>query len=531
MAAADLECPFMSWQPEVDEIERRRRLALAMGGEEAVARQHERGRLTVRERIERVADPGSFIEEGRQAGAAEVDEEGRVVAFTPANYVVGFADVDGRRLIVAGEDFTQAGGSPSPAGLRKSVYSEELALKYRLPLLRFLEGGGGSVRGSGGRLKGAPKKPPRPMGEPVYSRARFWSIAEILRTAPVASIGVGAVAGFPAARLVASHFSVMTRHTAQILIGGPALVERALGEKKTKEELGGWQVHSRSGVVDNVAEDEDDAMAQVRRFLGYLPSNVDSLPPRRSVGDPADRREERLLSIVPRDRRFLYHMRELISLVVDRDSFFEMTAGYGPSQITGLARVDGHTVGVVANDCRHIGGAMDAAGAQKFRRFVELCETFHLPILSLVDEPGFMIGSESEASGTIRYGMEAIAATVRSTVPWCAVQIRKAYGVAAAAHFGPGGRVLIWPSAESGALPIEGGVAVAFRREIAAAPDPDRKRAELEAEFAKRRTPFPRAEGFSVHDLIDPRSTRAEVVKWLKLSEPLLATRTSSASP
>ena len=392
----------MSWQPEVDEIERRRRLALAMGGDEAVARQHERGRLTVRERIERIADPGSFIEEGRQAGAAEVDEEGRVVAFTPANYVVGFADVDSRRCIVAGEDFTQAGGSPTPAGLRKSVYSEELALKYRLPLVRFLEGGGGSVRGSGGRARGAPKTPPRPMGEPVYSRARFWSIAEILRTAPVASIGVGAVAGFPAARLVASHFSVMTRLTAQILIGGPALVERALGEKKTKDELGGWQVHGKSGVVDNVAEDEDDAMAQVRSFLSYLPSSVDSLPPRRSIGDPADRREERLLSIVPRDRRFLYDMRELISLVVDRDSFFEMTAGYGPSQITGMARVDGHAVGVVANDCRHIGGAMDAAGAQKFRRFVELCETFHLPILSLVDEPGFMIGSHSEASGTIR---------------------------------------------------------------------------------------------------------------------------------
>lgn len=515
----------MSWQPEVDEIERRRRLALEMGGDEAIGKQHERGRLTVRERIERIADPGSFIEEGRQAGAAEVDEEGRVVAFTPANYVVGFADVGGGRVIVAGEDFTQAGGSPSPAGLRKSIYSEELALKYRLPLVRFLEGGGGSVRGSAGRQKGAPKKPPRPMGEPVYSRARFWSIAEILRTVPVASIGVGAVAGFPAARLVASHFSVMTRHTAQILIGGPALVERALGEKKTKDELGGWEVHSRSGVVDNVAEDEDDAMEQVRRFLSYLPASVDSLPPRRKTGDPADRSEESLLSIVPRDRRFLYDMREIISLVADRDSFFEMTAGYGPSQITGLARVDGHAVGVVANDCRHIGGAMDAAGAQKFRRFIEFCETFHLPILSLVDEPGFMIGSESEASGTIRYGMEAIAATVRTTVPWCAVQIRKSYGVAAAAHYGPGGRVLIWPSAESGALPIEGGVAVAFRREIAAAPDPDKKRAELEAEFAKRRTPFPRAEGFSVHDLIDPRNTRSEVVKWLKLSEPLLASR------
>jgi acetyl-CoA carboxylase carboxyltransferase component len=163
---------------------------------------------------------------------------------------------------------------------------------------------------------------------------------------------------------------------------------------------------------------------------------------------------------------------------------------------------------------------MGAEDAQKVRRFLQLCQNFHLPILSFVDEPGFMIGSQAEAAGTIRYGVEAICAAVETTVPWATVHVRKAYGVASAAHFGPGGHVLAWPSAESGPLPLEGGIAVAFKREIAAAPDPEAKRRELEETFAKARSPFPRAESFSVHDLIDPRDTRPELCRWLELARP-----------
>ena len=215
-------------------------------------------------------------------------------------------------------------------------------------------------------------------------------------------------------------------------------------------------------------------------------------------------------------------MRRVIGLIVDTDTFFELNPLYGRSQITGLARLDGHTVGVFANDPNHLGGAMGAEGAQKARRFINLCQTFHLPIVSLVDEPGFMIGSASEQAGTIRYGVEAIQATVESTVPWVSVHVRKAYGVAAAAHFGPQGRTLAWPSAESGALPLEGGVAVAFRREIAAADNPDARRRELEETMAKGRTPFPRAESYSVNDLIDPRDTRLELCRWVELAQPLV---------
>jgi acetyl-CoA carboxylase carboxyltransferase component len=523
----------MSWKSEVDELEKRQLLARQMGGDEAVAKQHERGRLTVRERIDHLADDGSFHEQGPLAGHAERDEDGNLVDFSPANYVLGLARVDGRPVVMGGEDFTQRGGSPSPAGLRKSIYSEDLALRRRLPLIRFLEGGGGSVAGSasnagkGGKdgKKRSSSPPPRPAAEPAFGAPRFLSIAQVMRTAPVCSAALGAVAGFPAARLAASHFSVMTRHTSQVLIGGPALVARATGEELTKEELGGPRVHARSGVVDNVGEDEEDALAQIRRFLSYLPTNVSQLPPVVAPDDDPERCEEALLEIIPRERRKVYKMRKLLELVLDRGSLFEVTAGYGRSQITALARLNGQPIGVLANDPTIYGGSMGAEGAQKFRRFVNLCETFHLPIVSFVDEPGFMIGSASEASATIRYGVDAIVAVVESTVPWVSVHVRKAYGVAAAAHFGPYGTVLAWPSAESGALPLEGGVAVAFRREIAAADDPEAKRKELEEKLARGRSPFPRAELFGVHDLIDPRRTRPTLCEWLEWTRPGLDER------
>jgi acetyl-CoA carboxylase carboxyltransferase component len=353
---------------------------------------------------------------------------------------------------------------------------------------------------------------------------------QAMATAPVVSAAVGAVAGFPAARLVASHLSIMTRHTAQILIAGPAVVERAIGESLTKEELGGAPIHTKSGVVDNVVENEQEVFETIRRFLSYLPSNVWESPPHVESEDDRDRTEEELLSIVPRSRRQIYDMRRLVRLVVDRDSFFEMAPSYGRSQITGLARLNGQTVGILANDTKYYAGAMTANGSRKLRRFVDFCDTFHVPVISLVDEPGFMIGSRSEQAGTIRFGTEAIFAVVQSTVPWVSVIIRKTYGVAAAAHFAPNAYTLAWPSAEGGTLPLEGGVAVAFGREIAAAPDPEARRRELEEAFAAGRSPFARAESFGVHDLIDPRRTRPMLCDWIDRIQPLLREHTGPRS-
>ena len=314
----------------------------------------------------------------------------------------------------------------------------------------------------------------------------------------------------------------MTRHTAQVLIGGPALVERALGVRLSKEQLGGVAVHALSGVVDNVAEDEHDAFRQIRRFLSYLPASVWQRAPREPTDDSPERMEQELLSAVPRDGNAPFDMRAIVNMVMDRDSFFEIGASFGPSQICGLARLDGQPVAVLANDCRHYAGAMTAEAAQKYRRFVELADTFHLPVVNFVDQPGFMIGPEAERAGTIRYGMAAVAAAVTATVPWASIQVHKGFGVATAAHYGTDAYVLAWPSVETGALPLEGGVAVAFHREIAAADDPDAKRRELEAGLRANRSPFARAESFAVHELIDPRETRPMLCRWVDWIQPRL---------
>ena len=504
----------MSWEKEVRELERRRELAQRQGGKQGIAKQHARGRLTVRERIDALLDAGSFQEHGRATATPDYGDDGELLGYVPANYVVGFGAIDSRRVVVGGEDFTLKGGSPNAAGLRKSIYAEHLACQYRVPLVRMLEGGGGSVKGSG--QKGGT------VGQPVYSEPRFRIIADAMGEVPIASGAMGAVAGFPAGRLVASHFAVMTRHTAQVLIGGPALVTRALGVKRSKEQLGGAEVHAASGVIDNVAEDEHDVFAQIRRFLSYLPSSVWERAPRTASGDDPERMEQDLLTAVPRDTNQPFDMRAIVGMIVDQGSFFEMGSAFGPSQICGLARLNGQPLGVLANDNRHAAGAMTAEAAQKYRRFVEMCDTFHLPVVNLVDQPGFMIGPEAERAGTIRYGMAAVAAAAQASVPWAVVQVHKGFGVATAAHYAPGNYVLAWPSVETGALPLEGGVAVAFHREIAKAPDPAARRRELEDRLRSARSPFPAAESFAVHELIDPRETRPYLCRWVEWIQPQL---------
>jgi len=506
----------VSWEDRLGETERMRAIARAGGGEAGVARQHAHGRLTIRERVEALLDPDSFREIGALAGSAERDEAGKLVDFTPGNFVLGIGRVDGRDCVVGGEDFTIAGGSPSPAGLRKSVYTEEIACRYRIPLIRLHEGAGGSVAGGGG------KSGPRALSAPVFEPPRFASVGRALATVPVASAALGAVAGLPAVRLVSSHYCVMTRHTSQVMAGGPALVERALGQPVSKDELGGAALHGKSGVIDDVVEDERAAFAAIRRFLSYLPRNVWELPPAAQPNDEPDRREEALAAIVPVNRRRIYDVRRILHAVLDRDTVFEMGRGHAPGIITVLARLDGVPVGVFANDCRHAAGTMTAGGARKMRRFVEFCETFHLPVITFVDEPGFMIGPDAEREGTLRAGAAAVLAASLCTVPWATVIVRKSMGLAAAAHFGPDAYVLAWPSAEMGPLPVEGGVAVAFRRELAASDDPAALREELEARFAARQTPFARAEAFSIHDIIDPRDTRSRLCAWLALVRPLL---------
>ena len=510
----------MSWKKEVEEIKRRQKLSLNHGGEESIKLQHEKGRKTLRERINLILDDKSFDEVGKLAGSPDFDNEGKLKNFIPANFLLGFGKINKRSVVIGGEDFTLKGGSPNPAGLRKSIYTEELALKYKIPLIRLHEGGGGSVAGSGG----SPNKPIIPSGDSVFSKNRFQALAECLSVLPVATAALGPVAGLPAARLVASHFSVMTKNS-QVLIAGPAVVKRALGIDISKEELGGSEVHLKSGTVDNLAENEEDALNQIKTFLSYLPDNYKNLPPKISSKDKKDRIEDELINIIPKDRKKTYNIRKVLSLILDSNTFFEYGKYYGPSLVTGLARLNGETVSVIANDCMIYAGAMTAEASMKLRKFIDFVNTFNIPVISFVDEPGFMIGPDSEKAGTIKHGTAAISVLMQSKIPWASVIIRKVFGVAGGAHFASDSYVLSWPSAETGTLPVEGGVAIAYRKEIEESPNPELKRKELEELLSKRSSPFPRAENFSVHELIDPRETRPKLISWIEIvkksQEPL----------
>lgn len=505
----------MSWQAEIDEIRRRREIAACGGDAEHIERRRSQGRLTVRERMAELLDDGSFREVGGLSANVERDADGNPVSIRPANSVLGHGRIDGRDVVVHGEDATIRGGSSDGGGSAKGYYADELACQLRVPLVRLIEGVGGSVKTN---RRYHTERPLVPGSAPPR-----W--IDLMATAPVVSAAMGAVAGLPAARMAMAHFALMVRDQAVIFAGGPPLVERALGQKLTKEELGGYEIHAcKSGLVDNVAADEQDCLAQIRTFLSYLPTNVWQPPPRRETGDPPHRREERLAAVIPRQRRQPYDVREIVGLVVDRDSFFELTRSFGGSLVTGLARVDGYPMGVVANDPRVLGGAMDATAADKMVRFCDLCDTFHLPILSLEDEPGYMIGPAAEENGTLRRGVRALCAVKQTTVPWITFIVRRAYGVAAGAHVGVRGSVYAWPSAEWGSIPIEGGVAAAYRREIAQAEDPERRRRELEALHDRDRSPFPRAEAFGLHDLVAPQETRPLSAEFVRRAYATLRT-------
>jgi acetyl-CoA carboxylase carboxyltransferase component len=337
---------------------------------------------------------------------------------------------------------------------------------------------------------------------------------------PVVSAVMGSVAGLPAVQAALCHFNVMVKGTSQLFVAGPPVVKAGLGVDITKEELGNEDIQVRqSGVVANLAENEEDALQQIRRFLAYLPQNVWQMPPRTEPGDDPGRREEDLLSIIPRNRRRVFDAYRVLELVLDRDSFFEIQPQFGRARVTGLARVNGYPVGVMINNSKHLGGSMDKAAGEKTARLVQLCDTFHLPLVYFCDEPGFMVGLEEEKKGIVRAGARIVSLVSLSQMPYITFILRQVYGVAGGLHF-RGGRSLYrryaWPSGHWGSMHIEGGVTAAYRREIDAAPDPDAKRAEIEARLDALQSPFRTAHAFAVEDIIDPRDTRPLLVDFVE---------------
>ena len=498
----------------IGELTRRRAFATAMGGPENVARQHKGGRLTVRERIARITDEGSLREVGTLAGTGEYDEHNVLRKVTPAPYVAGLARIDGRPVAIGGEDFTVRGGTSFGALRRKGGqggYVEDLAHHYKIPLINLIDGAGGTVTSAKRR------------GHVVFPGVDgFERSGALLCVVPVVSAVLGTAAGGPAGRAILSHFSVMVRGSSQIFAAGPPVVKRSLGQIIHKEELGGAAVAvDQAGSIHNAVETEDDALDQVRRFLSFMPQNVWELPPVLPVTDPVDRREEALLGIVPESRTRAYDMKRLLELVVDRDSIFEIQPTYGRAVITALARFAGRPVGLVANNPKIYGGAMDADAAHKQIHFMELCDTFHIPLVFFVDVPGFMVGLKAEQQATLREGMRAVYVAGQLSVPTLTLVIRKCYGMAGMATCNKNDidLKLAWPSGEWGSLPVEGGVAAAFRREIQAADDPKAREKELEAELRVYASPFRTAEAFAVEEIIDPRETRSLLCEYIALAE------------
>lgn len=495
----------MSWKDEVEEIAARRQRALLLGGEERIARQHGAGRLTVRERLEALLDPGSFVEIGMLAG--DKSETG----FSPSGYVAGLGRVGGRDIAIGGEDFTIRGGSERE-GHSKLVLLCKMAREYRIPAIFMHDGAGGS-------LEMMIRK-----GYATLPSGHDWSFdIDLMAEVPVVATILGSVAGGPAGRSMLSHFSCMVKGTSELFAGGPPLVKRAIGVDVTKQELGGSHIHVHAnGIVDNEAADELDCLRQAKRFLSYMPQNVWEAPPYQAPTDRPDRREEALLGIIPRNRRQAYDMRKLIRLVVDDQDYFELKPFYGKGVVTVLARLNGHVVGILGHNPMFQGGALDGPGADKQSQFMELCDHFHIPVIFFVDVPGFMIGPQAERSGALRRGMRSLWTTYQITVPLLQIVVRRCYGIAGVTS-GNARRLnlrLAWPSGEWGALPIEGGVDAAFRRVIEAAPDPAAKRNEIEESLHRMRSPFPTAEAFAVEDIIDPRDTRPLLIRFLETTLP-----------
>jgi acetyl-CoA carboxylase carboxyltransferase component len=484
-------------------------------------------------------DEGSFREVGSVAGFASYDEEGTIVGFTPANSVGGWGKIDTRSVIVCADDFTSRGGHADGAIAAKSGYLDRLATEMRTPSLRLLDGssGGGSVaamvpaqkkegesnaKESSGAIKAGRPRVAGGGGSYLPGHLGSTMYAEQLSTIPVVNLLLGSVVGIGAAKAVLGHFSVMVRDIAQLFVAGPPVVTHAMGYDITKEELGGWHIHCTNGSVDNLAESEQEAMEMTRTFLSYLPSSVYEVPPvlAPNANDPIDRREEELATLISRKRTTTFDVRKAIRLMADTDSFFEIGRLWGTDQVTGFVRFNGHPLGVIASDSQHVnGGALTADGCDKLTRHLDLCDLFHIPILNLIDNPGFAVGVEHEISSTIRKGAEWMIAFAQVQVPIFTVLMRRSFGVAGNNYATPRAEASVrvtWPAADAGGIPPEGGIEAAYKRQLAEAEDPVALRAELNARIESARGPIGPLNKFQIEEMIDPRDTRRYICEWVE---------------
>ncbi|MEB3198427.1 MAG: acyl-CoA carboxylase subunit beta [Candidatus Sericytochromatia bacterium] len=482
----------------------RREAAIAGTGPEAAQKQHDRGKLTARERIARFLDPDTFVEFDRYR-VHRCHNFGMGEKTVPGDGVItGYGQVDGRTVYVFAQDFTVFGGSLGEVYAEKICKVMDLALRNGCPCIGLNDSGGARIQEGVESLGG-------------YAEI-FWRNVQSSGVIPQLSVIMGPCAGGAVYSPVMTDFTIMVKDTSFMFITGPEVVKTVLGEEVTFEELGGASTHNQiSGVAHFLAEDEDEALAQLRHLLSYLPANNLEDPPSYACEDPEDRREEGLLTIIPDQPTKPYDMKDLLALIVDDGEMLEVQPLFAQNIITAFARLDGRTVGIVANQPKVLAGTMDIDASVKGARFVRFCDAFNIPILTFEDVPGYLPGKTQEHGGIIRHGAKLLYAYCEATVPKLTVIVRKAYGgaydVLGSKHIRADVN-LAWPTAEIAVMGAEGAVNILYRKELAQ--DPSRRDA-LIAEYRERfANPFVAAERGFIDDVIDPRDTRPLLIKALR---------------
>jgi acetyl-CoA carboxylase carboxyltransferase component len=493
----------------VEDLHERREKAKLGGGEEKIALQHERGKLTARERIDLLVDPGTFVELGIQAGphSSQRSMEGKEA---PADGVItGWGKVEGRPCCIAAYDFTVMAGSMGMTGEFKVGRLREMALGKRMPFIWLLDSAGARIQEAAGSMFAG-------------SGHLFREEVTMSGVIPLVAAMLGPCAAGTAYIPGLSDFVPMVVGQGAMALAGPHLTKAVTGEDISMEDLGGARVHCRvSGVGDLEVKDDVECIQAVKDYLSHFPPNCEEKPPLRETDDPDDRMSEELLDIVPESSRKPYDMYDVIREIVDDGIWFDIKPKFAKTLITCLARFGGQPVGIVANQPKQLAGILENDSADKAARFVNLCDAFNIPLVFLQDVPGFMVGSKVEHAGIIRHGAKMLYAVSRATVPKITVVIRKAYG---AGYYVMNGKayepdlIVAWPSAEISVMGAEGAVNIIGRSAIEASDDPEATREAMLAEVRKVIDPYIAAHNDLIDDIIDPRETRPTIIRGLRMA-------------
>ncbi len=496
----------MTAKDQIEELKRRKAQAALGGGEERIAKMHEKGKLTARERIELLLDPGTFQELGVFVthDCTDFGMEHRKV--TGDGVVAGFGQVDGRIVYLFAQDFTVFGGTLSGANAKKICNVMDLAMENGAPLIGLNDSGGARIQEGVASLGGYAD---------IFLRNTLAS-----GVVPQISAIMGPCAGGAVYSPAITDFIIMTQGTSQMFVTGPDVIKSVTQETVTHEELGGAMTHnSKSGVAHFAGTDDRDTLRLVRELLSYLPQNNVENPPRREPDDDPNRMDESLQGLVPDSANKPYDVKDVISKVVDNGQFLEVHAHFARNIVVGFARLDGFPVGIVANQPKFLAGVLDIDSSTKGARFVRFCDAFNIPLVTFEDVPGFLPGTTQEWNAIITNGAKLLYAYCEATVPKLTVVLRKAYGgaydVMSSKHI-RGDYNVAWPGAELAVMGADGAVNILYRRELAEAKDPEAKRKELIDEYnTKFANPYVAAELGYLDDVIEPRETRPRLIRTL----------------